>query len=403
MSLHAAARALMSPTLTVPVTERCDSVIPRLREDSSLKLIVVVDSAGAPVGVLERIETLTAMANPLAYAVYQNRPVTALMDEDFFVYPLDGDLASLSTLLNSENRSLDTGGVVLLDGEACAGVLLYSAFLGYMVRQDAERSRELADAHRIVMDSVQYASRIQRGLLARREQLLASFSDVGIIWEPRDIVGGDVFWLSPRCGNGTFWVAVVDCTGHGVPGAMMSMLAVSVLGRLWETDHDAPVGSVLARLGDLVRELLNQHSPDALSDDGFDAALCRVDPQGGTVSYAGARISCFLMPRTHDPVIRVNGTKTALGYRGDTPHSPLPEVKLAINDVAMLVMATDGLFDQPGGPNGRAFGPARMAEAISSHRGSSAAVVADKLHSDFLSWMGTQDRRDDVCALVLGL
>jgi serine phosphatase RsbU (regulator of sigma subunit) len=139
-----------------------------------------------------------------------------------------------------------------------------------------------------------------------------------------------------------------------------------------------------------------------LSDDGFDAALCRVDQQKGTVSYAGARIGCFLMPRTHDPVIRVNGTKTALGYRGDTPHVPLPEMELAINDVAMLVVATDGLFDQPGGPNGRAFGPARMADAISSHRGSSAAVVADQLHGDFLNWMGTQNRRDDVCALVLG-
>lgn len=402
MTLHAPASTLISPTLTVPVTERCETVIPRLREDSSLKLVVVVDDEGAPVGVLERIETLTAMANPLAYAVFQNRPVTSLMDENFFVYPADGDLASLSTLLDSEQRSLDSGGVVLLDGKVCAGVLPYSAFLSYMVSQDAERSRELAIAHQQVMDSVQYASRIQQGLLARKERLLASFSDVGIIWEPRDIVGGDIFWQSPRRDDGMFWMAIVDCTGHGVPGAMVSMLVASVLGRLWVTHNDASPGAVLAELGDLVRELLNQQADDALSDDGFDAAICRVDPGRGVVGYSGARIGCFLIPRSHDPVVRVNGTKVALGYRGSSPHEPLPEVDVQIKDVSAIVIATDGIFDQPGGPNRRAFGPARMADAISSQHGRSAADIAAGLYSEFTAWMGDQPRRDDVCALVLG-
>ena len=215
-------------------------------------------------------------------------------------------------------------------------------------------------------------------------------------------MGGDIFWQSPRREDGMFWVAIVDCTGHGVPGAMVSMLVASVLGRLWETHNQLTPGETLARLGDLVRELLNQNSPEALSDDGFDAAVCRVDPAKGSVSYAGARIGCFLMPKTQDPVIRINGTKTALGYRGVTPHAPLPDIEVPIKDVSALVMATDGMFDQPGGPNRRAFGPTRMADAIGAQHGRSAGDIADGLYGDFIGWVGSEKRRDDICALVLG-
>jgi len=402
MTLRIAASELMTPTEMVRATARCDSIIPRIREDGSLKLVVVVDENELPIGVLERIEILTEMANPLAYALFQHRPVSTLMDADFFTFPVDGDLVDLSSEINQSDLSIDTGGVVLLDEGRCAGVLLYSDFLGYMVRQDADRARELAEAHEVVMDSVNYASRIQQGLLGDRERMRASFSDIGVIWEPRDVVGGDIFWQSPKRDDGMFWIALVDCTGHGVPGAMVSMLVASALNRLWETHADCTPGEVLGRLGDLVRQALNQDSEDAKSNDGFDAAVCRIDPARDLVTYAGARIGLFVIPREHAPVIRINGFKMALGYKGNEPHEPLPNTDLNPRDVAAIVMATDGLFDQPGGANVRAFGPTRLADFLGAHRADSASELARKLQTELTHWRGEQSRRDDLSALVLG-
>lgn len=402
MTLTVSARELMTPTETVRVSARCESIVPRIRKDGSLQLVVVVDDADRPVGVLERIEVLTEMSNPLAYALFQNRPVSTLMDEEFFSFPVDGDLADLSSVINESAQSIDSGGVVLLEDGHCAGVLLYSDFLGYMVRQDADRAKQLAEAHEVVMDSVNYASRIQQGLLGDRDKMRASFVDVGVIWEPRDVVGGDIFWQSPKRSDGMFWVALVDCTGHGVPGAMVSMLVASALNRLWETHIEGSPGEILGKLGDLVRQALNQDSDTALSNDGFDAALCRIDPERGVVAYAGARIGLFAIPREQEPVIRINGFKMALGYKGTEPHAPLPNTELNTRDISALVMATDGVFDQPGGANVRAFGPARLADFLGAHRADPASELAHKLQAELTHWRGEQSRRDDLSALVLG-
>jgi serine phosphatase RsbU (regulator of sigma subunit) len=216
------------------------------------------------------------------------------------------------------------------------------------------------------------------------------------------VVGGDIFWQSPKRADGMFWVALVDCTGHGVPGAMVSMLVASALNRLWETHNDLNPGEVLGKLGDLVRQALNQDSEDAKSNDGFDSAIVRIEPASGVVNYAGARIGLFVVPREHEPVLRINGFKMALGYKGTEPHAPLPNTELKIHDVAAMVMATDGVFDQPGGANGRAFGPTRLADFLAAHRNDSASELARKLQSEMTHWRGDQSRRDDLSALVLG-
>jgi len=402
MSLHLTARSLMVPTEIVSDTDRCGTVVPRIREDGSLKVVVVTGREGTPVGILERIEILTEMANPLAFAVFQNRPVSSLMNEEFFTFPVDGDMADLSALINESAESIDTGGVVLLEEGRCAGVLLYSDFLGYMVRQDAERARELAEAHEVVMESVNYASRIQQGLLGNKDKMRASFRDIGIVWEPRDVVGGDIFWQSPKREDGMFWVALIDCTGHGVPGAMVSMLVASALNRLWETQRDLTPGALLGKLGDLVRVALNQDSEDAASNDGFDAAIVRVEPTRGVITYAGARIGLFVVPRDHEAVVRLNGFKMALGYKGSKPHAPLPDTELQMQDIAAVVMATDGVFDQPGGANARAYGPTRLSDFLGAHRVQGASEMAASLRQELAQWRGEQSRRDDLSALVLG-
>jgi serine phosphatase RsbU (regulator of sigma subunit) len=183
---------------------------------------------------------------------------------------------------------------------------------------------------------------------------------------------------------------------------MVSMLVASALNRLWETQRDLTPGALLGKLGDLVRAALNQDSEDAASNDGFDAAIVRVEPTRGVITYAGARIGLFVVPRDHEAVVRLNGFKMALGYKGSKPHAPLPDTELQMQDIAAVVMATDGVFDQPGGANARAYGPTRLSDFLGAHRVQGASEMAASLRQELAQWRGEQSRRDDLSALVLG-
>jgi serine phosphatase RsbU (regulator of sigma subunit) len=292
--------------------------------------------------------------------------------------------------------------VVNRDG-AYFGILHNSDILDHMIKVDAARSKELAIAHEVVVDSVNYASRIQRGLLPSMERMKSVLGDVGVLWEPRDVVGGDIYWMSPTNDDGSFWVGLIDCTGHGVPGAMVSMLVAASLERIYDLGTSTSPGQILAQLGDFVRIALNQDSEDAESNDGFDAAICKFDPKADSLTFAGARIGIFAVPKSGGDVIRINGFKGALGYKGSEPHAPLPEVDLKMSDLKLVAMATDGIFDQPGGADRRAFGPTRWRDAIQSTCHMSPSEMVEPLRRRLDEWRGDGHRRDDLSAVLLGL
>jgi len=128
----------------VQVGEKCDLVITRIRNDDSLKLLVVVDENSKPIGVVERLEILTSAANPLAYAVFQNRPISSRMNTHFVAFDITTPFETLSNELGKEGANLDQGGVVLTDNGLYFGVLLNSDFLKYMIELDAEKTKDLA-------------------------------------------------------------------------------------------------------------------------------------------------------------------------------------------------------------------------------------------------------------------
>jgi sigma-B regulation protein RsbU (phosphoserine phosphatase) len=387
----------------VSIGDRCEGVIRRIRDDSTIKLLAVVDSSGRPAGVLERQSVLSSVSDPLRYAVYQNRTVSVMMDEQFIAVESSMQLADLGRQLVELGVGLDQGGVIITREGAYHGILHNSDILDHMIKVDAARSRELAIAHEVVVDSVNYASRIQRGLLPSIDRMKAALSDIGILWEPRDVVGGDIYWMSPLSEDGSFWVGLIDCTGHGVPGAMVSMLVAASLERIYDLGTSHSPGHILAQLGDFVRVALNQDSEDAESNDGFDAAICKFDPRADLLTFAGARIGIFAVPRSGGEVIRINGSKGALGYKGAEPHLPLNEVELKMSDLKLVAMATDGIFDQPGGADRRAFGPTRWRDAIQSTSHLSPSEMVEPVRRRLEEWRGDGHRRDDLSAVFLGI
>ena len=277
----------------------------------------------------------------------------------------------------------------------------------------AERTKELAEqhqaldqAHQLVVGSVNYASRLQRSQLPRPQRIDGRFASFATIWEPRDTIGGDLYWVSSSQHQGPFVLAVADCTGHGVPGAMLSLLVSNSLERIYANDTMEDPVSALTSLDHYVRTGLNQDRADSESDDGCDATVLRIDRRLQRLEFAGAKIDLFHVT-TNGVVTRYLAQRVSLGYKERVPLSQVPPVKvLSYQQGDMFAIVTDGLTDQVGGGAGKSkisYGYRRLERLLSSHAGEHAQKVVDALRHDFSTWQGQNNRRDDVTAVVFTL
>ena len=266
--------------------------------------------------------------------------------------------------------------------------------------------QELDEAHQLVVGSVNYASRLQRGQLPRQIRIDGRFASFATMWEPRDTIGGDLYWISSSQHDGPFVLAVADCTGHGVPGAMLSLLVSNSLERIYANDTLENPVSALASLDHFVRTGLNQDRPDSESDDGCDATVLRIDRRLQRVEYAGAKIDLFHV-NTAGVVTRHMAQRVSLGYKDRVPTTQIPDVKLLPYEKGdLFVIVTDGLTDQVGGEAGKpkvSYGYRRLEHLLAAHAGGQAQHVIDALRQDFVRWQGTNTRRDDVTAVVFSL
>ena len=222
-----------------------------------------------------------------------DRPVAAYCDDE---------LGALSGSLERMRRSLKT----LLSDLRHANDDLAEANRTLEARVEertaalTQANSELHDANRLIVDSIRYASRIQEAVLPSPEVLGRAVDSYFLIWEPRDLVGGDFVWFhSGKSHNGKTQDVIIvgDCTGHGVPGAFMTLIAGTLLDRMFMAQTQTGPAEVLGALNAGLRRILGQEKPSLtplatdMTDDGMDAAVCFVDRAAGRMRYAGARLS----------------------------------------------------------------------------------------------------------------
>ena len=276
----------------------------------------------------------------------------------------------------------------------------------------AARTRELADSmakveqqHEIVVDSINYASRLQKAQLPRAQRLDAQFASIHTIWEPRDTIGGDVWWASLPDAQGRIVLALADSTGHGVPGAMLSVLISTSLERMFATSPDLDPSAALMALDRALRIGLNQDSAQAESDDGCDAAMVRIDRQQRTLEFAGAKIG-LLHLRPDGRVDRVQPSRVSLGYQQPPAEAPALQ-HIGYTSGSTFVIVSDGFTDQIGtnsdSGSRRAYGYRRLVELLQASCGEDAATIARRMRESLRQWQGTELRRDDVTAIVFAL
>ena len=265
-----------------------------------------------------------------------------------------------------------------------------------MLDREVERVSEIRDAHRSILDSVTYAARIQRGLLPTREQLTAACAESSVLWQPRDGVGGDIYWVHSNGPRTT--IALIDCTGHGVPGGFMTMLAIATLERIFTAEENLTPGEILTRLSDLTRGLLNQDAANPVSNDGMDAAICRIDTASAEGIFAGARLSLILCSAGRAK--RIRGDRLSLGY-ADTPAGPrFEETTFPVGADTKLFLTTDGVIDQLGGPRYIAFGYRRFMDIVETHASKNLDDILGALEDEFSEYAGREKRLDDLAVLA---
>jgi serine phosphatase RsbU (regulator of sigma subunit) len=254
---------------------------------------------------------------------------------------------------------------------------------------------EVQNKNRKINDSLNYASRIQEAILPDNRFIKQVFPESFIYYKSRDTVSGDFPWFVQQ-GDDIF-IAAVDCTGHGVPGALISLIGYFLLNDIVKSRGITDPGVILDQLDEGVTQTLRQDSEDAKTKDGMDIALCRINKN--QVQYAGAHRSLYFMQQGE--LVEIKGDKFPIGggiYKNQTNFTThVIEVKKGDG----VYFCSDGFPDQFGGPDNRKFGPKRTRSLIEEQHALPMAQVHKNFANTWENWRGEERQTDDV--LMIGI
>ena len=274
-------------------------------------------------------------------------------------------------------------------------------FIGYRgtgtdVTEITRDKQLLEETNRNFGDSVSYASTIQRGLLPTAEKLQSLFGRAAILWQPKDVVGGDFYWVG-QIGAARYLV-FFDCTGHGVPGAFMTLITTSVLEKITAASPMAiSAPQMLEQIHKGVCEQLGI-TADQSGKDGLDCAVIKMVLSEGMLEFSGASLDLIMVNDGGD-VTRLRGARHSLGYKQwEQPRDyPKHQCPLAGNS---FVLMTDGLVTQVGEESKRVLGTRRVIEALEQNQDNVPTRLLRALGLLLKRWQGAQERRDDVTILA---
>ena len=260
--------------------------------------------------------------------------------------------------------------------------------------------RSLHYASELITQSINYASRIQKALLPSPDILSSLLGQVATWWEPRDVVGGDLYWAGTLKNRPDVCsLALFDCTGHGVPGAFMTALVVPIIDTLNERGLLETPNLALAELDRLVRKRLGQDNPAAATNDGLDIGICVLNRQKRVIEFAGAGIDLFRINCDRETA-RIKGQKHSIGYRDSGGWVDWVSHSIFYEEGDVFLMFSDGFVTQPGGPKVTALGHNRLLEELRSVKGVMPSALLDELQKLFRDWHGVQARRDDITLII---
>lgn len=272
--------------------------------------------------------------------------------------------------------------------------------VGRLVERDTEAFSDLQRRHHDVTDSIAYAGKIQGAVIPRPELYRELFDDFFLINRPKDVVSGDFNWYH-RISDHECFVAAADCTGHGLPGAMMATIGCSLLNELvMQHPHIGPA-ELLARLNARMIATLHQSEKHRGNGDGMDIGLCRVDRRRREILFAGAFRPLYWM--NNGKLNIINGDRKPIGGNHHDPQREFTEHRLAYHEGDRIYLFSDGYVDQLGGPDRRRFMTRRLNEVMVANERLPMSLQAEALERAFLEWKGDNEQVDDICVLGIAV
>ncbi len=251
-----------------------------------------------------------------------------------------------------------------------------------------------------VMESIHYAQTIQQAILTHEEHLHTFVPECFTLWQPKDVISGDLIWGTPL--EDGFALAVMDCTGHGVPGGLMTMAAFSSLNSVVGRVGTENPGRVLQEVSRNIQAKLSNQDQSSFAEDGLDMGICVYRQSSNTLLFSGARLSLFYT--AHGELVQVNGDKQSLGYRSSNPDFPFQNHTITLEGSLAFYLATDGFFDQIGEQSGLPMGKRRFQAFVSSILEQPMLAQKQSLRELFEKFKGEEEQRDDVtvvgCRLI---
>jgi PAS domain S-box-containing protein len=272
-------------------------------------------------------------------------------------------------------------------------------FVGHDITEIKKIEKELNDKNKKIQDSINYSRKIQNAIIPDIENLQKTFPKSFLFFKPRDVISGDFPWFMKS--NHSIFLAAVDCTGHGVPGSMLSFIAYFLLKEVIKTAHDRDAGEICDLLHEQFRKTLNQEGAKNDTNDGLDIALCKISPDKKTLNFAGAHRQLLLL--REGELTEYKGNRKAIGgielFKKADEKFLNHKIDYREND--RIFFFTDGLTDQLGGPYGRKYSPGRVRDLILEHPGYTMQQYHQLFDEDFSLWKKDFRQLDDV--LMIGL
>jgi len=257
----------------------------------------------------------------------------------------------------------------------------------------ASHMEELAQQLKIINEGIRYASKIQTSIIPDSDKLGKAFSDFSVIWKPRDIVGGDIYWAK-NFDDGTV-LCVCDCTGHGTPGALLTMLVVSAFESTITKDNHKDTADILYMLDKRIASVLNvKSSAEEYSDinDGCDLAVLFI-ANDGTVTFSSGNTNIFISDGKE--VTRHRGQKIYVGEGKIKNKDKIKTTVIRANPESKFYIASDGLYDQIGGDDKIPYGYDEFERLLLENHSKKHKFISDTIWQSFESYRGDNTRRDD--------
>lgn len=263
-------------------------------------------------------------------------------------------------------------------------------------KKEVEHQKELVDEkNKEITDSITYAKRLQEAILPPQEFVNKHLPRNFILYKPKDIVAGDFYWAESV--NNLFFIAAADSTGHGVPGAMVSVVCSNALNRALKEFKITETGKILDKTRDLVLETFEKSASEV--KDGMDISLLCVDHQNKKVFWSGANNPLWYIQ--DNELKEVKADKQPIG-KTDNP-TPFTTHPIEYRENTTFYLFTDGLADQFGGPKGKKFKYKQFSDLLEEHNSKNLGEISQIIDQKFEEWRGPLEQVDDVCVIGVRL